>query len=289
MESHSHFTMKFHLFHFQEFTWTVTIMLSGKILALISFVLICSGEWTLGWTVAMIDMMYTQLPSLLSTLWIPWKVSTMKEWIEGGHMVTLEMQHSSGDFRKTMQLILNDAQKCEAFIDWMYREFSSEAILSFVEFVQFRQFVKEEIGKTDGLNITVDSSPYDFALYDGMPKSSIIYDTSRFDHEMTRSSPVDVSPSSAELSSDTNLPENLLMSSRCKKIAHLLFVKYINYHSEHEVNISGRLRETYVNLEQTEYEGINVVQFVTLYDDVIAEMMKYQSESYMRFEREHSN
>ena len=275
------------LLFFYEFTWTIIIILSGTLLAITCLVLLWLGYWTLGWMVVMIDMIYSCLPSLLSTILIPWKVSTMKEWDDTESTSKLELKHSPGHFRETLQAILIDEQKCEAFIDWMYREFSSEAILSFVEFVQFRQFVKEEIGKTDGLNITVVSSPYDFALYDGMPKSSIIYDTSRFDHEMARPSSVDVSSPSAEFSSDTSLPKNSLM--RCKRIAHLLFVKYINYHSEHEINISGRLRETYVNLEQTEYDGINVVQFVTLYEDVIAEMMKYQSESYMRFEREHSN
>ena len=235
----------------------------------------------------MVDLIYSCMPSLLSTLWIPWKVHLMKEWDDEGRITALNLEHSPGDFRETLQAILIDEQKCEAFIDWMYREFSSEAILSFVEFVQFRQFVKEETGKTDGVEIAGVSDHYEFALYDGMPKSTIIYHTSRCDQIMVLSSPVDFSSPPAELPSGSSFSENPLI--RCKRIAHLFFNKYLDYGSEHEINISGRLREKYVIMEKTVYEGINLVQFVTLYDDVIAEMMKYQSESYMRFERAYQN
>lgn len=74
---------------------------------------------------------------------------------------------------------------------------------------------------------------------------------------------------------------------RCKRIAHLFFRKYIDYHAEQELNISGPLRNIYFQMEHTKYDGKDLAQFVTVYDDVISEMMKYQSESYRRFERAH--
>ena len=54
--------------------------------------------------------------------------------------------------------------------------------------------------------------------------------------------------------------ENPLM--RCKRIAHLFFEKYIDYHSEHEINISGPLRNKYVELERGQYEAMELEQFV---------------------------
>ena len=208
----------------------------------------------------------------------------MTDWNSNDLSTALTMRGSSGTFREKLRETLNDEQKCEAFIDWMYREFSSEVILSFLEIVQFKQFVKEQIGK---ICVAGDADPYDFELYDGMPKSSIIYDTFPI-HEgviqgITISSIVAVCSLSKDSGSAASPLENPLM--RCKQIAHLFFEKYIDYHSEHEINISGPLRNKYVELEQGQYEAMELEQFVTLYDEVIAEMMKYQAESYRRFER----
>ena len=275
------------LFHF-EFHWTVIVVIIGICYACIWMVLFYIGFWTLAWTLTMINLMYQHTPSLFSTLVIPRKVSMMIDWDEGEPTAKLKMGVSSGDFRETMHTILMSEQKCEAFVDWMYREFSSEVILSFLELIQFRKFVKEEISKTDGVDIDEDSDPYDFDLFDGMPQSTIIYDSFQFDQAVLPSHLVDVpsdSVKSADLEFGGSLTQNPL--TRCKRIAHLLFEKYIDYDSQHEINISGRLREKYVEMDRIEYEGMDLEQFVTIYDELISEMLKYQSESYMRFERAH--
>ena len=272
------------LFHF-EFTYTVIILKIGTFLSCLSMVFFCIGLWTLAWTLVMMVMIYQHILSLLSTLVIPRKVCMMIEWDEGGPTAKLEMEVSSGDFRETMQSVLIDEQKCEAFVDWMYREFSSEVILSFLEFIQFRKFVNEEIKKMDGVDIDGDSDPYDFALFGGMPQSSIIYNSFQFDEAVVPSDLVDVPSLSADVESDGSPTQNPLI--RCKRIAQLLFEKYIDYDAQHEINISGRLRDKYVEMERMEYDGMDLKQFVTVYDEVISEMMKYQSESYMRFERAH--
>ena len=277
-------------FIFQEFTWATFIMLSANSIGSISFILILSGHHTLGWTGVTICMMYQHVPSFLSTLWVPRRVKSMPQWNGGRHLVMrLEMEHSSGDFRRTLRGILIDEQKCEAFIDWMYQEFSSEVILSFLEFVQFRKFVKEAIGDTDGSDISAEPDRYDFMLYDGMPQSTIVYDSFQFDQvtSPTRSpsNAVDIAYMPSDTVAGTSPSEDPLR--RCKRIAHLFFKKYIEYKSEQEINISGRLRYQYFNLEQSRYDGMNLNQFVTLYDEVIAEMMKYQSQSYQRFQRVH--
>ena len=190
----------------------------------------------------------------------------------------LETAGSPGTFREQLQETLKDEQKCEAFIDWMYREFSSEAILSFLEFVQFKKYVMVEIGNTE-------TDPFDFEFYDGMPRSTIIYDTWTVvdtDNGVGVSCS-DVPSLSAVVESGSSPTEDPL--ARSKRIANLLFMKYIDYNSELEINISGRLRDTFLYLDQANYAGMELEQFVTVYDELISEMMKYQAQSYRRFER----
>ena len=261
-------------------------MVAGGSFGVIFTLLIMFKHDTLGWTAFMLGMMYGHVCSLLSTLWIPRKVAIM-EWDEEGHIAKVEMENSDGDFRRTLKGILIDEQKCEAFIDWMYREFSCEVILSFIEFIQFRKFVREEIRKSGGSDMSADPDPYDFAFYDGMPRSTIIYDPLQCSRANVPAHLFDVASLSGSLEFDGSPAEDPLI--RCKTIAHLFFAKYINYASQHEINISGRLRDKFVKMEIAEYDGMNLEQFTTLYDDVIYEMLKYQSESYMRFERANQN
>ena len=190
---------------------------------------------------------------------------------------------STGDFTAILQEVLVDEDRCEAFIDWMYREFCSEVILSFFEFVQFRNYVKEEMKKTAGDIVHEDVHNFDF--YEGMPKSTIIHDPSRLHPLATRPSFHDnVSSLSTVIESGANAKEHIL--TRCKKIAHLFYRKYImHHHAEHEINISGTLKARYLRMEPEECNGMELEECVTVYDEIIAEMMKYQSQSFRRFER----
>ena len=274
------------LFHF-EFTYTaiiMTIILLGTILWAVPAIL----EYdTVSLIVAQIHSILLYLPSLMSTLVIPWKVNSMADWQSLETTPKLQIRESSGDFSETLQEILSDEQNCEAFIDWMYREFCSEVILSFLEFLQFRNYVKDEIGKTNRADIPVtDSDPFGFILYDEMPKSSIVYDPFQTDQganeEGTPCSRDRLSCFVEDLEFGAGRRGNVLI--RCKRIAHLLFKKYIERHcAVHEINISARMRIKYVDLEERHYDGMDLVQFLTLYDDVISEMMKYQHQSYERF------
>ena len=250
----------------------------------------------------------------------------------------------SGTFEYKLRDTLMDKEKFQAFIDWMYREFCSEAILSFLEFVQFRKYVKEEIGKTEW-NGVADSGPinFDFELYDGMPKSTIIFNPFRFEsiendpegsegvspfgrtqtfgitqpfgstqnfgraqtfpatphspqtlgstssagttpQPLVSVSSVDkVSSDTEEMESDDAHTGNVL--TKCKRIAHLLYYKYIDpQHAALEINISGPQRRKYKKLDESDYDEMDLEQFLFLYDEVIKEMMKYLQQSYERFE-----
>ena len=270
-----------------EFKWTaiIAIILLFISIACIPVLSLSSEYRTLAHTVMAIPMIAQHSPSLMSTLLIPYKVNKMREWNKLDSPSALQREVSSGNFKEDLQETLKDEQKCEAFIDWMYREFSSEAILSFLEFVQFKKYVKEEIGKKDGKDVSAETGRFDFEFYDEMPRSTIVYDTwsvSNLD-DVVASSLVDVPSLSTVLESNSSAAEDVLI--RTRRIAHLLFRKYIDYHSELEINISGPLRNKFVKLDETNYAGMELVQFVTFHDDLIYEMMKYQARSYRRFER----
>ena len=269
-----------------EFMLTAIILMTGTVFALIMYCLVMLNVWTLGWVLALINACYQTSPCLLSTFWIPRKISMMSEWnaVCCNSPTVSNIGGSSGSFREKLRKTLVDEHKCEAFIDWIYREFSSEVILSFLEFVQFKKYIKEQIGK---ICVTGDEDPYDFELYDGMPRSTIVYDSSQLEQATTPSSRESVASVSVDSGSATTPSNNTLM--RCKRIAHLFFEKYIDYNSEHEINISGAMRNKYVKLEEEHYEAMELEQFVTIYDDLIAEMMKYLAESCRRFESANSD
>ena len=236
-------------------------------------------------TIDIIGIVALNSPSLISTVLIPIKVSRMMAWKRTASVSPTVSSEYTGDFRLKLQETLNDEHKCEAFIDWMYREFSSEAILSTLECVQFKQYIKQEIGKIDGSDVSTETDRFDFELFDGMPRSTIVYDTWSLVHiekgnMLSGSDALSLSEAVQSGSSPTDDP-----LIKAKRIAHILFMKYIDYHAELEINISGSLRNKYVHLDQTNYEGMELEHFLTLHNDLISEMMKYQSQSYRRFSR----
>ena len=284
-EENSKFASKF----ISEFKWTAIILMTilSMVVILVPLLSHFSDHNDLIFMIIICITIFGHTPSLLSTLLITYKVGKLQEW---GKMQPLspaatETAGSSCSFREQLQETLNDEHKCEAFIDWMYREFSSEAILSFLEFVQFKKCIKEVIGETDENSTSAETDPFDFEFYDGMPRSTIIYETwTVVDSDNGAGvSMSDVLSLSAVVGSGSSLTED--PSMRAKRIAHLLFAKYIDYHAELEINISGRLRDTFVHLDQSNYAGMELVQFATVYDELISEMMKYQTYSYRRFER----
>ena len=269
------------MFHF-EFKWTAFVFAVGVFGWIITgvlprFVLNRFSHPYVGLTLTgCITAISQVMPSFLSTLVIPYKVNAMSEW-NGITTPRIDIKQSRGTFQDKLKEILKDEKNCEAFVDWMYREFCGEAMLSFLECVQFRKYVEKEIGKTDGGGIGGNDDSFDFKLYDGMPKSSIVYDPVSIDKGGN-----DEANLAKYLESGSDTTDIVLM--RCRRIADLLFKKYIEKYSEHEINISAQLRHKYADLKEREYDGMGLEQFLTFYDDVISEMIKYQAQSHRRYE-----
>jgi len=245
------------------------------------------------------------VPSLVSTYWIPKKIASMRQWdadllssgpdassVDSG---SLEMKEINEDSQKnddnkrkkskdkiiesplTLKVLntLKNEEKFEKFVGWMYREFSYETILSFIEFYQYREFLTKYIKKIFDKKYE-SKTKRDYVLYDGIPKSSTIYGVNDRHSALGGLTRTTSTSSSSEHVADTE---------RFKNIAHLLYKKYIEINSELEINISAKLRNNYNDLDQSNYDKLTVYNLVNLFDDVIDEMFKFMRQSFVRFEQ----
>ena len=146
-------------------------------------------------------------------------------------------------------------------MEWMYREFSSEVLLSAIEYTQFKAVLKEYGQSGD------DSNGIEIIFYSEIPKSSIVH------HQ--------IFGSTAGQIEDTSISQN--DSTRLTTIAGALYTKYIQRHSEMEINISYSLRNRWDLLHSNNYPEDDLVELNSAVDEVIKEMLKYIRQSFNRF------
>ena len=151
---------------------------------------------------------------------------------------------------------LQNKRKFELFIQWMYKEFSAEAGLCFIELVQFKKALIDFLKKKD------KGSKFDTALVDllndGVPQSSIVF--------------VD------EYGVDG--------IAKFKSIAHRLFQKYIRQGAEFEVNISFVMRLEYTRTDENGW-NMEAMDLVQVFDNVIKEMLGFMRQSFFRYKERH--
>ena len=195
-------------------------------------------------------------PSLLSTIWIPHKFTVRNKQMRDIFIMikskSIDEDSVTGNQEpndKKLFETLKDEQKFEKFIQFMFRDFSSEAMLGYIEMVQFKErFVKEINYKEE------TSCDYMNSLYDNVPKSSIVYDAK----------------------DDTKGIE------RMKKVAHSLCDKYISVNSEFEVNIAWKLRKKVILLADTNWD-MEIKDFICVFDRVLYDLFAFMKQSFERF------
>ena len=205
-----------------------------------------------------INLLTNALPSLLSTLIMPRKILKTEAW--GKHRVNSEsVVGNTNDVQISvtdkLRSTLSDEQKFEQFVQWMYGEFSSETILAFIELVQFKEFMMNEI-KNEGVECK-------WRFYENIPKSSII--------------------SSLKTKEIAQTGVENQRDNEYRKIAHRLYAKYIKIGTELEVNISALLRDKYEDLDDNNWQ-IEINELHNTFDEVIEEMFMLMLQSFVRFE-----
>lgn len=200
-----------------------------------------------------------------------------------------EKRSTSTDSR-LMTLLQNEA-KCEHFVQWMYREFSSESILCFIELVQFKHFVRKLLAEAE--DVTPPSPKREYRLYSKMPRSSIVDHQSRwwpnpFGDNASTPRANSLNRQNSAGASSLNVANEMLQAARrhLQGVAHNLMAKYIALGSELEVNISAELRNQLCGLDRDNYVAFerSLMGFYTLFDRVIEEMFKFMRQSFVRFD-----
>ena len=108
-------------------------------------------------------------------------------------------------------------------------------------------------------------------LYENIPKSTIIF-ALHFDGDAKDGRITSTSAQSQEV------------VSKFRNIAHLLFVKYINFNAEFEINISSAQRLEYLAMDEANWE-MDMNEFVMVFDPLIKEMHSiFMTQSFARFE-----
>merc|ERR1719474_964410 len=130
----------------------------------------------------------TAAPSLMSTLWIPrrisrnrgiYGISPCRDLVLGRGLFKDRQNGSNGvrmtDISKEMRALIADERKMGALMAHMAREFSLESFLCFVELVQFKNHVISTIQEQSPSFDPMVTERRRYRFYGHCPKSSIVF------------------------------------------------------------------------------------------------------------------
>merc|ERR1712129_45707 len=161
----------------------------------------------------------------------------------------------------TVRGMFQDEQLFEKFIAWMIREFSGENILSFVDFVQFKQYVikikenRSTVAAQTDTAATEEEEDVNYIdyCYDQVPVSSIVCRERIGLNEM----------------------------EKCRDIAHELWLKYIKVEAIFEINIGYGLRRKYKNCDDNNWV-MPLDELLIIFDEAMLEARRFMQRSLVR-------
>eukprot|EP01084_Bolivina_argentea_P125874 222963_1 len=225
-------------------------------------------------------------PSLFSTLWIPRKITRKSVWSKHLNSVEKMMEESvdqsaAKTWGDKLKDTLKDEVEFQSFIEFMYREFSQESALCYIELVQWKQCIVNYIG-----NSSYKDEEYTFigSLYDTVPRSTIVYNNAndinisidtdiKCDKQIPSMEMVDSADSDKQIAMDLEI-----FQSQCR----LLYDKYIQYDSPLEINISGYEREKYLQYDIVNWD-MSIDKLVNIFDPVMYEAFSLMTQSFIRY------
>merc|ERR1740123_1739122 len=200
-------------------------------------------------------------PSFLSTVMIPLKIKKKIKQNDAEAEVINVIGLEDGYAHRVVDMMKNK-DLFEALIAWMMKEFSVENVLSFAEFVQFKQYVKkikdnqstvaaQQTDQTANEEVEVKYIDY---CYAGVPISSIISRPRAGMDEM----------------------------EKCRDMAHELWLKYIKVGVAFEINISYGLRGKYKNCDDNNWV-MPLDELLIIFDEAMIESHKMMRPSLGRW------
>ncbi len=202
----------------------------------------------------------------------------------------------------SIEVILGEEEYFELFMDHMLSEFSSEVILSLIEFQQFQELIVSTTvfeGELEEIKRTFDGEFNIFELNKSIPKSSIVHNTKTVDALLVQRLKSEMNPDlkSEGKCTDRNSDsighgeeredEYVEKLALMKEVAHRLYLKYVAEGSEFEINISYFVRSHFVQMMQDHDQWIlttmSPADLLNLFQDIKLEMLMLLDYSYQRF------
>ena len=183
-----------------------------------------------------------------------------------------------------LQETLRDEVKFESFIDWVYREFSAEVMLSVIELSQFRAYLKDMDSENLGNSSEINHNCTNIEFYKNMPQSSILQSTHSL--RLCNLEPVaslSTGGNGIDMECDHDLDDGN-RKAEVTRIVEALYLKYIERAAELEINVSSTLRNRWDILQGKQYPIEDLQLLTCVIEETIAEMLKYMRQSFIRFE-----
>lgn len=174
--------------------------------------------------------------------------------------------------------VLQSEDQFEDFMQWMSREFSSEVLLSVIEFSQFKTYLMQYDKREDDEQILKG-----IKFYRKMPRSFIVHNGVDSESDITA---IEADGNGQETRRGTiNEAERI----RVIGIAAALYVKYLDRRAELELNVSYSLRCRWEELHFRNYPKEDIGRLIDVVDKVIIENLNYVKQSFIRFDIDRSN
>ena len=221
----------------------------------------------------------------LSTWWIPRQIFLNNSWrkeLVHRNAISVDTKADPETATSALYKTMLDEKKFEVFIQWMYREFSSEAALCFIELAQFKERLVEYVmsdtntKQSDTCNPQEYGGKYVNVFYEKMPKSDIVFGKEADDIEIVFTDDDD----SGQKDTDKEVEGFKIM-------ARILHNKYIKRYGEFEVNIASQLREKYMKIDENNW-NMDIHKMIHVFDEVMGEMFFFMRQSFMRYQRSQS-
>lgn len=222
--------------------------------------------------------------SILSTLWVPRKILSKMVW---WHQLYSQLEPESAI--QSLIKTFDDCKSLELFAAHLNHEYSLELLLCFVECVQFKQAFFEEYFKQRCDAVPLEGHRVTFDFGDEPLQSEIVFRSAKF-----RTLPTLMSSkhkiASFGLDGRTSLSnvQRTVTLRKFKRIARLLFEKYIREGSELEINIPSQQRKEYTRLMHDEREWlynteVSAETMSTFYDEICLSQLQLMDHAFVRF------
>jgi len=246
-------------------------------------------------------------PSLVATVWMPGRLSK-RTVADFGTSLRPELVLEKGLFKDRdvaadgsrtnnvhgeLAILFANEAKMKALGCWMMKSFAGESFLCFIEMVQFKERAIAAMAKQNPTTFDeLDVVRQCHRLYKCCPKSSIVFNYEKQmklhqqlkDEEAKERTSIDMTVICDQFvlmrATDDGVLEQEDRRS-LRQCAQMIYEKYVDSSAALSINIGYELYYYHHTLHQENYASLTPMQWVTLYDDVLAVLEGYIVQCYI--------